>query len=539
MAILIVALACMLPGFFTIHTIDRDEARFALASKQMIETGDYVSIREQDRARNKKPVGIHWLQVLSVKATGHGAEAPVWAYRLPSLAGALIACLGTWWIALGFARPRAALLAGLLMSAALLMSVEARLAKTDAMLLASCVLALGALVRVWQREQTGLAMPALFWTALAAGILIKGPIAPLLIAFTILVLVIVEGKAAWLGRLKPKWGFAWLALLVLPWLVAIGITTRGAFFVEALTQDLFAKVVEAQESHGAPPGAYLAAFFATMWPAAAFAALSIPFAFDNLRRPPILFLLASAVPFWLFMEAMPTKLPHYVLPAYPAIAIIVGIALDEDRIDVRGWVKWFFSLGPFIVPATFLWLGPLLFFLLEKRIPIVGLLVLIAATALGWIAWRWLVTARSARAAAVASVGSAVLLYTALFGIIMPEMSMLRISDRLAARGAAALQCDDPQFASAGYQEPSLPFLAGSATPLGDGIIAANFLAEGGCRLAFVESRALPSFTERAQDLGFDVEEVDRLRGYAISNGRWVEFGLYVRSEDETPDAAR
>jgi len=61
-----ISLASFLPGFFQIPPVDRDEARFAQATKQMIETGDYVDIRFQDEARYKKPVGIYWLQAAAV-----------------------------------------------------------------------------------------------------------------------------------------------------------------------------------------------------------------------------------------------------------------------------------------------------------------------------------------------------------------------------------------------------------------------------------------------------------------------------------------
>src|SRR5262249_45117609 len=63
----VLSLSSFLPGFFQIPPIDRDEARFAQASKQMIETGDYVDIRFQDETRYKKPVGIYWLQVAVVE----------------------------------------------------------------------------------------------------------------------------------------------------------------------------------------------------------------------------------------------------------------------------------------------------------------------------------------------------------------------------------------------------------------------------------------------------------------------------------------
>ena len=62
------ALLLFLPGFFTIPPIDRDEARFAQATKQMVESGDYVDIRFQEDVRYKKPIGIYWLQSAAVEA---------------------------------------------------------------------------------------------------------------------------------------------------------------------------------------------------------------------------------------------------------------------------------------------------------------------------------------------------------------------------------------------------------------------------------------------------------------------------------------
>src|SRR6266403_4292341 len=83
--LLAVALLGFLPGFFQIPPTDRDEARFAQATKQMLETGEYVDIRFQDEVRYKKPVGIYWLQAAVVKtATALGmpnAQHTIWVYR--------------------------------------------------------------------------------------------------------------------------------------------------------------------------------------------------------------------------------------------------------------------------------------------------------------------------------------------------------------------------------------------------------------------------------------------------------------------------
>src|SRR5499433_3461282 len=87
-----VCLVTFLPGFFQIPPVDRDEAYFAQATKQMIETGDYVDIRYQDDVRYRKPVGIYWLQAAVVNTASAlglpNARTTIWLYRLPSLIGA-------------------------------------------------------------------------------------------------------------------------------------------------------------------------------------------------------------------------------------------------------------------------------------------------------------------------------------------------------------------------------------------------------------------------------------------------------------------
>ncbi len=76
----LVSLVAFLPGFFQVPPVDRDEARFAQATKQMIESGDYVDIRFQDEVRYKKPVGIYWLQAAVVQA-GEALGVPAGAHH--------------------------------------------------------------------------------------------------------------------------------------------------------------------------------------------------------------------------------------------------------------------------------------------------------------------------------------------------------------------------------------------------------------------------------------------------------------------------
>ena len=120
-------LLLFLPGFFNIPPVDRDEARFAQATKQMVETGDFVDIRFQGDVRYKKPVGIYWLQAAAVEtASALGlprAELRIWVYRIPSLIGAIGAVLLTYWTALAFVTRRGAVLAALIMCSSVLLKI--------------------------------------------------------------------------------------------------------------------------------------------------------------------------------------------------------------------------------------------------------------------------------------------------------------------------------------------------------------------------------------------------------------------------------
>src|SRR5246127_2954295 len=337
-----------LPGFFSIPPVDRDEARFAQATKQMVETGDFVDIRFQDEVRYKKPVGIYWMQAAAVQTASAlhlpRAQVRIWIYRVPSLIGAFGAMLLTYWTALAFITRRGAILAALIMGSSVLLGVEARLAKTDAMLLLTVVAAMGAMARAylsWQRGEDDphppWSWPAIFWTALAGGILLKGPLILMFVALTIVTLAMLDRNAAWLWRLRPVWGLMWTLVLVLPWFVAIFWRAGEAFFSDSIGGDMLAKLA-AQESHGAPPGLYLLLFWVTFWPGAPLAGMAVPAVWRARREPGAQFLLAWLVPSWIVFELVLTKLPHYVLPLYPAIAILAVGALERRVLSRAAWV---------------------------------------------------------------------------------------------------------------------------------------------------------------------------------------------------------
>ena len=346
--LVLLCLLAFLPGLFQIPPVDRDEAYFAQATKQMIETGDYVDIRYQDDVRYRKPVGIYWLQAAAVKTAAAlglpDALRTIWPYRLPSLFGAIGAVLATYWCALAFVSRRGAVLSAVMMAVSTILGVEARLAKTDAVLLFTIVVAMSVLARVYLAPRRGEALPglpliAVFWTALAAGILVKGPLILMVVGLAAAALCLVDRSARWLLALRPLPGVAWLVVLVLPWFIAIYARVGSQFLVASVGEDMLAKVANSQEAHGAPPGLYVVLFFATFFPASMLAGLAAPAVWAVRREPAAKFLLAWLVPSWIVFELVVTKLPHYVLPLYPAIAILIAGAVESKVLSRRLWLR--------------------------------------------------------------------------------------------------------------------------------------------------------------------------------------------------------
>jgi 4-amino-4-deoxy-L-arabinose transferase-like glycosyltransferase len=529
------SLLAFLPGFFQIPPVDRDEARFAQATKQMLETSDFVDIRFQTEVRYKKPVGIYWLQAAAVKASETLgvplARNSIWVYRLPSLAGATFAVLLTYWAALAFVPRRAALLAALMMASSTILGVEARLAKTDAMLLLASVAAMGAFARIYLASQTepeakiGWQQPAILWTAIAAGVLLKGPLILMFVGLTAAVLCAVDRSLQWLWSLRPVSGLLWLLLLASPWFIAIAAKSGGNFFVQAIGHDMLDKVTSGQETHGAPPGYYLLLFWVTFWPGAVLAGLAASVVWKSRHEPGPRFLLAWLLPSWLVFEAVMTKLPHYVLPLYPAIAILIAGIVEPHGVSKQRWMARG-TIGWFLFP-TAVAIGVLvLFIMFGRELGLATWPFSAAAVIFGLFAW-WLYEADGAERSLLRAMVASIFIAITVYAITFPQLPSL-FPSVLIAEEIRAADCERPRVAStSGYQEPSLVFLLGTETRFTDGAGAADFLRLKPCHFALIDPRSERNFVQSAESMGLRYSLVRRVQGYNINTGKPISLSIF------------
>ena len=529
MSIWAYALLCLLclalygPGLSAIPPLDRDEARFAQATRQMLESGDFIRIRFQDEARNKKPVGIYWLQAAAVAGFSSPESAAIWPYRLPSAFGAAVAVLLIF--AFGtrlLESPQAGFIAAVLTASALGIVVEAHLAKTDAVLLAAVAIGQGALGLVYTAARGGRrvphSLPLAFWLAEGVAMLLKGPPGPLLALLTVTSLWIVDRNIGWVKGLRPLAGTLLTALIVTPWLVAVESATGGRFVSDAVSADLLPKLVGAQESHGAVPGYYLALAFASFWPGSLFIVPALLWGWQRRRAAAQRFLLAWLVPAWVFFELVPTKLPHYVLPLYPALALLAGGALAD------GFTKCLTGRARFFDAAIRLLWGVVTIGLAAALVVLPGRfggavsLAIIAATlvmlglALLFIMFEWQPIYAAGLLAALAA---AFVLPAAIE--VAPGLNSLWLS-----RSAAALLARYPRgpgdaVLSVGYSEPSLVFLLGTATRLATAAPANHQLAGAG--MALVNDRFDTEFRQSLASHNLAIRALGRVEGLDYSSG--------------------
>ncbi|MEM1329884.1 MAG: glycosyltransferase family 39 protein [Planctomycetota bacterium] len=312
-----------------------------------------------DRPRLNKPPLIYWAQSLSayVCTLGDPRRDAIWMYRLPSTLAAIGSVLVAWRLGLAMAaRTRyrwAAWWAAATLAISPMVVWDAHQARADQLLLLCTTLAMWALWLIYDRVRAGERAPLWasvgLWAAIAAGVLTKGPITPMVAGLALASLVISHPARRWWGGLRPMLGLVVLAVSITPWLLAIEGRYGLARYAEIVYDEVVVRSASAKEGHWGPPGYHLVFLAALLWPVSLVTARA---AFRAGRRvvarvrqrgrvsidPATLFLVAWILPPWIVFELVSTKLPHYPLPLYPAVALLTArLVPGLDRLArVRG-----------------------------------------------------------------------------------------------------------------------------------------------------------------------------------------------------------
>ena len=531
-----------LPSLLLLPPLDRDESRYAQATSQMLETGDFVDIRFQDEPRWKKPVGIYWMQAVAVAVTSDVENRDIVPYRLPSLLGAMLAALACAWAGAALFGQRAGFLAGAMLGTCFLLSSEAGIAKTDAMLCGAVTLSMAALARIYLATRAG-ELPKrshkfLFWLGLGLSILVKGPIGLLVVVPAMIMLSVWDRDLLWMRRLGWGWGLPLVALIVGPWAIAITIATDGGFWREAIGGDLAPKITGAAESHGGFPGMYAVLAPLLFFPATLLLPAAISTGWHRRAEPAVRFMVCWLVPAWLIFEIAPTKLWHYTLPTFGALALLAAAALTRPIGTLSRRVG-----AVLAVVAAVLICG----------ITVYGLTAYGTSTAQTWATLTvvcaavaaagggFLLLNRAAVSALLVSIVFGVMAHAALAGTLR-QLRPLSIAPRLEMTleqaGLHPRQGRVPgPVAITRFHEPSFVFLTGRDTELTDAAGAARALAQG--RPAIVEAQDAEAFRQALASTGAVGRAVGTVRGHNYSSGDDVSLTVYAPPGAPTTGARR
>jgi 4-amino-4-deoxy-L-arabinose transferase-like glycosyltransferase len=319
-------------GNNTLPLIDRDEPRFAEASREMRQSGDFIIPRVNGAYRFDKPPLIYWCQVASSMVFGEND----FAVRFPSaLFAAATAVLTAAW-ATRLYGASVGFWAGLIFGTCLQLFIHGRAAVADMPMIFFFT---GATWAAWERSQgqRSLLLWVCFYFALAAGFLAKGPVAFLPIVALLLFHLWTRTPI----RSRPRsaiYGGLLVLIIIGIWGIPALILTHGEFFQVGIGKHVVMRSVAPLQSHGASglSGYFLLLpfYFITLLFSFFPWSLFLPSTVQRLRVGLDAFeryaLCGIGVVFVVF-SLLQTKLPHYTLPAFPLIAILVSRTIHESR----------------------------------------------------------------------------------------------------------------------------------------------------------------------------------------------------------------
>lgn len=554
----ILTLIFILPGLSSIPPLDRDEARFSQASKQMLEDKNYVVIKFQEELRSKKPIGIYWLQIASASIFG---KDNIISYRAPNIFSTIILIIvfSTFVYSISFryfnlnisSSLTFSFFSSLVMATLLGLSIEIKQAKTDTVLLTLCTVQQLIFWKIYSygkeswnkyKHHEYVWLTRLFWLIIALGILVKGPISPLLFTMTLLSICILdrfvekEWNLSWLNLFLWFQGLLIVSIITLPWIYLAWQATDGHLILDAINKDFLIKLRSGQENHWGPFGSHFFLLLLTFWPMV----LLLPFAaracLDWKHDRLIRFLISWIIPFWIILELTPTKLPHYILPVFPGLILLILIGISSPP---SGNIK-FSKINKFfravVVIFTLLLALSLVYVSLNfsSKILIFILSIVLSFIMITSIIFGNIFFLNESKYKLSPLFGMLILAGICnifVFSYIFPNLDKIHITPKI-KNYIDSLEFRPDTIVATGYHEPSLVFSLGRDTLLLSPEEAALVLVEGDNTLAIVEERTHNEVKKILNKFENKIVYLTSLDGFNLAKGQKIKIHIMKSREN-------
>ena len=361
LVVLLLSICCFVPALGAFGILDPSDGYYSEGAREMVESGNYLTPHLNYEPFFDKPILNYWLIAACFKLFG----VTELASRIPAASLAVLICVLTFVFARQFLSLRAAMLSALaLMTSPMWVSIG-HMSLTDMPLSCFVWISLGAFFLAIERN-----LRSLVWVGylgLACGLLTKGPLAGFLVVANLALYLLATKRAPkeWLrlvGYLHVLPGIALTLLLAAPWYFMENAATQGKFFQEFFLNQNINRAMGTVD-HKAGPLYYVPLFVGGAFPWMLYLMTLVPvFAREPYRQLKRVwsksqtsaayglqlsdrvkistFALLSSLFMLVFFTALPTKLATYLLPVFPALALLAGILFDKlMHFKKNNWVK--------------------------------------------------------------------------------------------------------------------------------------------------------------------------------------------------------
>jgi 4-amino-4-deoxy-L-arabinose transferase-like glycosyltransferase len=315
-----VAALILLSYVFLFHGIgdyslkEPDEGRYAEIPREMIEQGDWVVPHLNHVRYFEKPPLFYWAVAVSYKIFGISE----WSFRFPNALSAFL-CIVILYFALRRRFPEeVAFISSVVLLSSFGFFAMARIVTLDMFFTLWLFCALISFIGYY-KERKGWFL-SLFYVALGLATLTKGPVCVILAGITIIIFLVTEKNLPFLRDLKPLRGIAIYAAITLPWIIAMALREKEFLYFFFIDQHVL-RFFTSKHKRSGPVYYFLPVLFAGLLPWSVLIPRSIVSAWENSELR--LFAIWTFVVF-VFFSLSGSKLPPYILPAFPALSILIG-----------------------------------------------------------------------------------------------------------------------------------------------------------------------------------------------------------------------